>query len=443
VFDRFVDLAEKIIQVLKSRNVEGDVYCEYSKSITVECQEGKFKGSSISEECGLGLRVVVDNSVGFVYTSSLDVNPVDLVDRAFKIAKLCSKISWRGLPKISKPVNVSDIFNRDLANIDVEYVLSYVNEFLKYYEGDRDIFSIWFAGIEVSYTRRFIINTNGVELECEETSSTAGLEVNARNGTYTTPGVYDFECSRVKIVDLVKVYERCKDKARRLLKPVKLDYTNIDVVLSPKALTHLLEYTLLSVLNSRAFALKRSPFIGKIGQELFSRELTLIDDATKPGDLESTPFDDEGVPTRRVILIEKGVLKNVISDIYWGSIANLETTGNGYRSGYYSTPTVSFTNVEILPGSLDLEELKSGKVLLVDDVQGAHSSNPESGEFSVAAPCAWIIENGSEKPVKGVMISGNMYTILRDVKFTKQVEKFVNFTLPYAYVYKENIKVIA
>ncbi len=442
MFERFISLTYKILNILKSRNIEGDVYCEYCRGISVECQEGKFREVAEVEECGIGLRVIIDNRIGFVHVSNPDESPDVIVERACKIARLCSKIEkWRGLPYSANRSNVSDIFSRKLVDINVEDLILNVNEFLRYHEKDKDIFSVWTAGLEVTYFRKFILNTYNVELESEETISIAGIEVNAHEKGYTTPGVFDIDYSRVDLIDIVKLYEKCREKARSLLNPTKLDTSRIDVVLSPKALSHLLDFTILPMLTSRSFALKRSPFRDKIGEKLFSNEFTLIDNATMPGGLESTPFDDEGIRTRRNVLIENGVLKNAISDIYWGSLANMESTGNGFRDSYYTAPSVHYSNIEIPPGSTELEELYSSKILLIDDVQGAHSSNPESGEFSVAAPCTWIIEKGGKKPVRGVMIAGNMYDILKVAKFTKEREKFYSFTIPYIYIPEDNITI--
>ncbi|NPB00540.1 MAG: TldD/PmbA family protein [Crenarchaeota archaeon] len=445
MIDDIVDLAYRVMKILRDRGIEGDVYCEYSREITAECREGRFQTASVTEEKGLGLRVIVDNRVGFVYTSKIDASPIDLVDRACKIARICSRVDkWRGLPRPGKFPHVPDIYSPELENTTIENVLENVNKFLKEYEKDRQVFSFWVAEIGVSVSKIFLINSEGVEASYNETTSISLVEVNARKETYVTPGVYEAEYSKKNLVDLVEVYEKAKEKARSLLDPVKLDEKNIAVVVTTKALAELLSNTIKPMLTASSFALKMSPFIGKIGQELFSRELTLIDDATVPGGLSSAPFDDEGVPTRRNILIENGILRGVISNIYWGSMIDIDSTGNGFRGDYSTTPGIYYTNVEILPGSLKMEELYNSEepILLVDYVQGAHTSNPVSGEFSVAAPCSWIVKKGEKKAVKGIMMSGKMYDILREARFTKERETLLTFTLPYMYVPRGLISIV-
>ncbi|NPA23582.1 MAG: TldD/PmbA family protein [Crenarchaeota archaeon] len=445
MFDDVVDLAYRVVKVLRDRGIEGDVYCEYTREISAECREGKFQTASSTEEVGMGLRVVIDNRIGFVYTSRVDESPSELVDRACKIARLCSRIDkWRGLPHPEHVPPIPDIYSRELAEISVEDVLKNVNEFLREYEKESDTFSFWVAELGTSYTKIFLTNSEGIEATYDETTSIAVMEVNARKGTYVTPGVYEADYAKTGLVDLVKVYNKAKEKARSLLDPVKLDNEKIDVVLTTKALAELLSFTLKPMLTASSFALRMSPFIDKIGEELFSQELSLIDDATRPGGLSSAPFDDEGVRTRRNILIDRGKLCNIISNIYWGSIIDRDSTGNGFRGGYSSTPGVSYTNVEILPGTVPLEEIYNTEkpILLIDYVQGAHTSNPVSGEFSVAAPCAWILQKGEKKPVKGVMISGKMYNILKEAKFTRERETVLDHTLPYIHIEKGLINIV-
>lgn len=443
--DDVVDLAYRVLKVLRDRGIEGDVYCEYSREISAECREGRFQTASVTEEKGLGLRVIVDKRVGFVYTSKISESPVDLVEKACKIARICSRVDkWRGLPHPGKFPNVPDIYSPELENTTIDNVLDNVNKFLKEYEKDKQVFSFWVAEIGTSFSKIFLLNSEGVEATYSETTSIAFIEVNARKGSYVTPGVYEADYSKTRLVDLVEVYEKAKEKAQSLLDPIKIEEKSLSVVLTTKALSELLSNTIKPMLTASSFALKMSPFIDKIGQELFSRELTLIDDATVPGGLSSAPFDDEGVPTRRNVLIENGVLKGVISNIYWGSMIDMDSTGNGFRGGYSSMPGISYTNIEILPGTIKLDEVYNSEepILLVDYVQGAHTSNPVTGEFSVAAPCSWIIRKGEKKPVKGVMISGKLYEILRDVKFTKERETLLNFTLPYMYVPRGLISIV-
>ncbi len=124
------------------------------------------------------------------------------------------------------------------------------------------------------------------------------------------------------------------------------------------------------------------------------------------GGLRTWKFDDEGVPRRTTPIIEKGVLCNFIYDNYTAKKEGKESTGNAARAGYLSTPSVEATNFHIKSSNKSHEQLlrEVDDGLLVYYLQGAHSSNPVSGEFSVVATPAWKIEKGKiAYAVRGAM----------------------------------------
>jgi len=137
-------------------------------------------------------------------------------------------------------------------------------------------------------------------------------------------------------------------------------------------------------------------------------------------------------------------VKEIVSNIYWGSLIGLKSTGHGYRASYRALPEISYTNIVIKEGDVKLSEILEGEkpYLLVDYLQGAHSSNPESGEFSVAAPCAWIVYKGERKPLKGIMLSGNVYEALKDISLTAEKFTILNFISPY-FILRKSINIIS
>ncbi len=147
----------------------------------------------------------------------------------------------------------------------------------------------------------------------------------------------------------------------------------------------------------------------------------------------------EGVPRQKTPIIDKGVLRSFLYNNYWASLEGRESTGNAGRGGgglslppYGTIPNISPTNIQLKAGTFTeeelLEEVKNG--YYVRSVQGAHQSNPETGEFSVALAPAWRIQKGKiTHAVKGVMIAGNAYDMLKKIsalgKETRQVGTFI------------------
>jgi len=133
------------------------------------------------------------------------------------------------------------------------------------------------------------------------------------------------------------------------------------------------------------------------------------------------------------VLIEKGVVKGFVYDSYWAGRAGEKSTGNAVRSGYASQPTPGFTNIVVEPSDMLPDELMEGRLLVVYQIQGAHTANRETGEYSVLANPAILFENGEPKGwVRGAMLSGNFYEEL--AKSLAGLSKNVEHALPGFYL---------
>ncbi len=154
----------------------------------------------------------------------------------------------------------------------------------------------------------------------------------------------------------------------------------------------------------------------KSGQRIANERVTIVDDGRKRSGLGSKPFDGEGQPTRRNILVERGVLKSFLLDSYSARKLGLATTGNAARHAG-SAPSAAPTNLWLEPGAGDLEVLVGGmdRGLLVTGMFG-HGFNPVTGDFSRGARGFWI-ENGVRAfPVEEITIAGNLGEMLTNVE---------------------------
>ena len=173
----------------------------------------------------------------------------------------------------------------------------------------------------------------------------------------------------------------------------------------------------------------------------FDIVVTVCDDGLLDGGLLTSKFDGEGVPCQKTLVIDRGVLRNFLYDSYIANIVGVESTGNASRTGlapYASTPVLEVSNFRFNGGNMTPEELV-GEVdegLLVYGVQGAHSSNPESGEFSVVATPVWKIEDGNVAyAVRGVMLTGVVFDVLMNISaLGNNVRKLGQLVAPWIIV---------
>jgi PmbA protein len=156
-------------------------------------------------------------------------------------------------------------------------------------------------------------------------------------------------------------------------------------------------------------------FTGKLGEQVAAESITVIDDGTKVGGFGTSPFDGEGLPSRRTVIVERGVLSNYLLNTYTGRKLGMKSTGNASR-GLAGNPGTGAGNVYLAAGELTPEEiLRSVPAgLYVTELIG-QGVNMVTGDYSRGASGLWI-ENGELTfPVQEITIAGNLKEIFRNI----------------------------
>ncbi len=162
---------------------------------------------------------------------------------------------------------------------------------------------------------------------------------------------------------------------------------------------------------------KTSAFTDRIGQAVGSQLCTIVDDGTLPFRRGSLNVDDEGTPTSRTVLIEKGTLKGYITDKLNARLMGIKLTGNGRRESFQCIPMPRMTNTFMLPGESTPEEIiRSVKRGLYAVYFGGGQVDITNGKFVFSASEAYLIEDGQvTTPVKGATLIGSGPEILKKV----------------------------
>ena len=162
---------------------------------------------------------------------------------------------------------------------------------------------------------------------------------------------------------------------------------------------------------------KTSVFSGKMGEKVASDLCTVVDDGTIPGRRGSLSVDDEGTPSQRTVLIEKGILKNYMQDTLNARLMGSKSTGNGRRESYSSLPMPRMTNTYLLPGKSTPEEIIASieKGIYASDFSGGQV-DITSGRFVFTASEAYLIEKGKiTQPIKGATFIGSGHEVLQKI----------------------------
>jgi PmbA protein len=183
-----------------------------------------------------------------------------------------------------------------------------------------------------------------------------------------------------------------------------------DSVTAPSLLGHLI-----SCINGYSVYRQTSYLAGKLGETIATASMTVIDDGTRPGGLGSKPFDGEGLPTRRTVVVDRGRLSSYLLDSYSARKLEMESTGSATR-GAGSPPSAGSTNLWLEPGQQSLDEIiaSTERGLLVTELIGM-GFNPITGDYSRGAAGLWIEAGEIVGPVEEITIAGNLSEMLMDI----------------------------
>ena len=448
--EELINFGEKAVNIATKKGAdEAEAFLSRSSGTSVGIERGQIVRNVKRMDQGLGVRVIYKKAVGFSYTNILtDKTVEDAAVRALQAAKASKPDeNWVGLPSPKKLSATKNTYDKRLTAISPDELVKTAAVLLDAAEGyDKRVFPIG-GGAGTLLASRAVVNSYGMEAYDEGTGIQCSMETIAGEAGEVTPVCFELNAERVYKIDPEWVGREAARQAISSLKAKKIESGTFPVIFTQPAFHGLLYYTLMNAVKADYVQRERSALKGKIGKKIASDLVTIHDNGSLEGGLQTWKFDGEGVPSQRTQVIEKGVLKHYLYDNYTAKKAGVESTGNAFRGGlapYTSTPVLEATNFTLAPGTISPENLinEVDDGLIVYNVQGAHSSNPESGEFSVVATPAWKIEKGSVAyAVRGAMLAGTIFDVLKSVSaLGNNTRKIGHLVAPWIRV--ENVKVI-
>ena len=412
------NLAVHVVALARRKTNLSEAFLSNSQELTIEVRNQEVEAIKFAHERGLGLRVIVDGRMGFAYTSDLSADALNQVtDQALANATQTAADPYNQLPA---PVTVYpqlNLFDPGIGARSVETKIALAKEIEKagktfdprikitesctYRDAAYDITLANSLGICTGYQGAFC--------------GAYAFLVAEENGSYETGFGMQFSL-RYADLDAGKVGREAALKAVRMLGAKNIKTQKLPVIFDPYVATNFLGL-IAPGLTAEAVQKGKSLFAERIGQQVASTLVTIIDNGALPGGMASSPFDGEGVPTGKTVLIETGVLQNYLYNTYTAAKDGAHSTGNGTRGSFRGTPEVGITNFFIQPGESTPEALIKDTTmgLFVTEVMGMHTANPISGDFSVGA-AGILIKNGElTTPVRGVVIAGNIIGLLEAV----------------------------
>jgi len=415
-----VRLADQAMAILSEMKLEAEVYLEDNAITSVAVSGGRVESLEMKEELGAGIRVFDAGRVGFAYTSDLSPEGVRLVASAARsFASHTDPDAANRIPR-SEPSKLPD---PDTGEISVGKIETYrktaiaraMEEAAR--AVDPRITRIRLARYTDVVGRVEIRNSTGLSRSAVFARLYGSIELQAeQNGELQSGYAGDFAL-RFGGLDPFRIGREAARRAIVKLGGVRATTQRADIVFEPEVTGSLLE-AFAPALSADGVLKGKSILAGKVGQKVGSAAVDLVDDGRFPGGNRTFPFDGEGTPTGRIVLIEGGVLRGYLHNVYTAGKMALPLTGNGFRSSYMGPPRVSSNTIYFVPSAASREEILSRvkKGFIVSEVMGLHTVDPITGEFSLGA-FGQQIENGVVgAPVTGIGIAGNALELLGSIE---------------------------
>lgn len=411
-------LAKKIVQrALKRGAKQAEAFLQVGRSADVRVRDGEIEDLTQATSKGVGLRVFVKNRLGFVWTSDFDPSALDtIIDRAIALAQMSAPNPLNGLPDegtLGKFPDVGALYDEEVASLPPDWKINASIEMEKVIKAfDPRITAMDSVGAGESVSEVYLASSAGVHGSYQGTSVYLyASPVASENGQLQTSYWYDAKRFFEDLASPESVAQKAAQRAVRLLGAKKVKSQKCPIVLDPTMAAGFIS-SIAGAANGDAVFKKSSFLASRLGQRIAPDHVTIVDDGLRKRGLATSPFDGEGVPTRRTSLVEKGMLKAFLYDAFTARKAKTKSTGNASR-GYRSLPAIGVNNLVLEPGTKTpeqiIKEIPNG--FYVTAMLG-HGANTVTGEYSRGANGLWI-ENGElTRPVQEVTVAGNLTDML-------------------------------
>ena len=400
-------ILEQLLERATPKVDAAEVYFLSSQDTPIQFENNRLKTLQTKATQGVALRVIHNGKLGFA--SSTDLTRLDdLIEAAIQTAEIGDPVEFEfaknyhhSTPKTSyTPPKTQELV--ELGQSLIEQIHNYNSEIL--------------VNVDFQVGTQFvqIATTDDVFAEQSNQIVSGSLGGNLVRGEDFLE-IYTYDIARDRPIDSDRLLSDLIEKYRLAEQKASISSGSFPVLFTPRAVAMVLGSLFKTVLSGQAVVQKSSPLSDKLGETLFDSRLSLLEDPQFGPN--ACDFDDEGTPTTRKSLIDKGTVQGFYWDRQWAVRGQVQPTGNGFRRGL-SRPGPSLVNLCMSPGSTSTEDLIASmdEGLIVDQVLGAGQSNQLAGEFSVNLDLGYKVEKGEiVGRLKNTMVAGNIFEAFKQL----------------------------
>lgn len=424
-------LIDNLLLEGKKKMDQLEVFLIKNKEIEIGIFNGEVDKYSISESAGLSLRGTVDNKMGYSYTEKIDETSLHmLITETYENAKYIDTLEGDEIFKGS--LNYENIQRNDnkLSNSDIATKI----EIAKNLEAealalDKRVVSVQMCGYKEFYKERTIINTLGVDLSDKTNGAVLYISVMVKENEDVKTGLAFKAFTDLSQVDYKAIAKEAVEEAISMLGATSIESGNYPIIIKNTVFANILE-AFSSVFSADNVQKGLSLLTNKIGETVANEIVNVIDNPFFESGFGSKSFDDEGTSTKCKKVIHNGILTSYLHTRKTAKKDGIESTGNGFRSSYKSSLSISPSNFYIENGEEDFKHLIStiDHGIYIINVDGLHSGlNPVSGDFSLSAHGYEITDGKIGRPINQIAIAGNLYEVLKNID---GIANDLDFTFP-------------
>jgi len=420
-FDALPEIAQSTIkQALAAGATDAECTISDGAEFSANVRMGELETLKEAGSRGAGLRVLIGRRMGSSYTSDLTPEGIRvMVQSAIDLAGLTTEDPHASLPdadELGSLENDLGLYSEDVASLATDRKIDAAKRAEaaalafdpRISNSEGGSFDSNISGRVFANSRSFIGAYRSSY--CSISAVPVAVLDGAMERDYWFTSARDFK----GLEDPEYVGRTAAQRALRRLGAVKVDTQKVPIIFEPRTARSLLG-NLFEAVEGRSIYREASFLAGKLGEKIADERFTLIDDGTLPHLFGSQPFDDEGVPTRRTPVIEKGVLKNYLLNTYTGRKLGMKTTGNASR-GITGNAGIGHGNFYLKAGDKSPEDILRGvkNGFFVTELIGS-GVNTVTGDYSRGAVGLWIRDGELAFPVSEVTIASTLQEMLMGI----------------------------
>jgi len=369
----------------------------------------------------IGVRVFFGQRAASTYSSDFSTEGIErMLKSALELAKITSEDPCAGMPEAGKLGSLPgdlDLYHEDVYSLPGVERIDYARRCEKAaLDSDPRMKNSEGGSFDAATGRKVLANSHGFVGEYRRSyCSVAAVPIaQDEQGNMQRDYWYSVARSLAKLESAEKIGKEAARRTLRRLGARKAKTAHVPVVLDPLVANSTLEHIFEGV-NGDSVYRGASFLAGKLGQKIASANVTVIDDGTIRGGFGTAPFDGEGIPTRRTVVVDNGVLKSYLLNTYAAKKLGLATTGNASR-GLAGTPSIGLGNYFLQAGTRTpqqiIGDIKDG--LYVTEFLGM-GVNLVTGDYSRGASGLWIVNGELTYPVEEITVAGNLKDIFMNI----------------------------